>query len=261
MERWCHGWQCNSGSVAANDAARNKPRWGRIKWSGESSHTDRDKEHLVSDAKPTDYSGFQLVLLTLGLGGTTLRSLPTLKLTTRPPKIMNHEYTEYLKSDHWKNLRAAAVSCWGDRCMNCSVPKVDVHHLRYGNLYDVSTADLMPLCRRCHGAVHESRRLKTLLLSNENSEKKRSLILGFLAGRDEMITVKVKWQSAAQIEEERRMIQRNEPLVLITKYNYKAVSCKTEPWNWMKDTGINPRKKGWAKRCIGHQIPQRWMKY
>jgi hypothetical protein len=92
--------------------------------------------------------------------------------------------------------------------MNCSVPNVDVHHLRYGNLYDVSTADLMPLCRRCHDAVHASPRLKTLLLSNETSEKKRSLIMGFLAGRDENLTIKVKWQSRGAINDERERIQK-----------------------------------------------------
>jgi hypothetical protein len=132
---------------------------------------------------------------------------PNLGSAELPGKIMTREYLNYLQSDHWKSLRLAAIACWGDRCSNCSVPKVDIHHLRYGTLYDVSTSDLMPLCRRCHDEVHNSPRLKSLLLSNESSEKKRSLVLGFLAGRDEAITVKVKFQTRAQMAEELRSLQ------------------------------------------------------
>jgi len=121
---------------------------------------------------------------------------------------MREDYLEYLRSDHWKDLRKSAIGQWGDRCSNCRVPEVDVHHLRYGMLYDVTVNDLMPLCRRCHDAVHESPKLRALLVSNESSDKKRSLVLGFLAGRDEALSIKVKWQSRAQIEAERREIHK-----------------------------------------------------
>jgi hypothetical protein len=116
---------------------------------------------------------------------------------------MNTAYLEYLQSDHWRNLRKAALATWGDRCCNCSIPKVDVHHLRYGNLYDVSTDDLMPLCRRCHDTVHASPRLRELLAGNTESHVKRSLVLGFLAGRDEVITVVVPRTTQREIIAER----------------------------------------------------------
>lgn len=121
---------------------------------------------------------------------------------------MRADYAVYLKSDHWRSLRCEAITRWGDRCANCSVPKVDVHHLRYGTLYDVTTDDLMPLCRRCHDTVHQSRRLRELLASEESSDFKRKTVVGFLAGRDEAITKKVPYQSPQQIQGEAMAILR-----------------------------------------------------
>jgi 5-methylcytosine-specific restriction endonuclease McrA len=62
--------------------------------------------------------------------------------------------SEYLKSDHWKQLRANKLSIT-PYCEKCGVRRrLDVHHLNYRNLYDVSVSDLMTLCRRCHEAEH-----------------------------------------------------------------------------------------------------------
>lgn len=94
-------------------------------------------------------------------------------------------YRLYLASDHWRSLRAQAIKRWSDRCNNCSVPGVEVHHLRYGTLYDVTTNDLLPLCPRCHGSVHESERLLQIIRSNDPSESKRKTVLAYLAGKDE----------------------------------------------------------------------------
>lgn len=105
---------------------------------------------------------------------------------------MTNEYREYLKSDHWKCLRKKAVETWGDRCCSCSVPRVDVHHLRYGNLFDVTVEDLLPLCRRCHDAVHSSLALRELLNGSMPSAEKRTVVLSFLAGRDEGLRIRTK---------------------------------------------------------------------
>lgn len=135
-------------------------------------------------------------------------------------------YQQYLASDHWKELRCEAINRWGDRCSNCSVPKVEVHHLRYGTLYDVTTDDLMPLCRRCHEAVHSSKRLLDLLESNETSHNKRTLVLGFLAGKDEAIAVPVKYQSRAEIAWELRQME----LLKIRKDEERKANHKSS-WN------------------------------
>lgn len=63
----------------------------------------------------------------------------------------------YLKSEDWKNLRASVLASevFDHRCFVCRRrKKLDVHHVRYNNLWDVSTADLIPLCRLCHSRVH-----------------------------------------------------------------------------------------------------------
>lgn len=60
---------------------------------------------------------------------------------------------EYLKSDHWKALRAEKLN-QHPNCDGCDRTALDVHHLNYRNLYDVTVLDLMSLCRACHAEVH-----------------------------------------------------------------------------------------------------------
>lgn len=63
--------------------------------------------------------------------------------------------TIYLKSDHWKALRKAAKATHGKICACCSrTERLDVHHLNYKNIYDVTPADLQVLCRKCHAKEH-----------------------------------------------------------------------------------------------------------
>jgi hypothetical protein len=63
----------------------------------------------------------------------------------------------YLLSDHWKDLRLRALNRCGKKqaCKNCRCRKnLDVHHLNYRNIYDVTVDDLEVLCRRCHMIEH-----------------------------------------------------------------------------------------------------------
>lgn len=63
----------------------------------------------------------------------------------------------YLKSDHWAALRLARIAKQKGKCAICRKGLglgLDVHHVRYKNLYDVDLFDLKALCRRCHTAVH-----------------------------------------------------------------------------------------------------------
>lgn len=66
------------------------------------------------------------------------------------------KYEDYLKSDHWKSLKARKVARNPKRCAICASPQnIDLHHLIYKNLYDVETRDLRWLCRRCHFKAHD----------------------------------------------------------------------------------------------------------
>ena len=61
----------------------------------------------------------------------------------------------YLKSDHWKSLRARKLK-HNSACEDCGTNKkrLDVHHVDYKNLYDVTLKDLRTLCRKCHKKLH-----------------------------------------------------------------------------------------------------------
>jgi hypothetical protein len=65
------------------------------------------------------------------------------------------EYREdYLKSPEWAKLRNTILFSKPD-CQCCeSVQAQDVHHLVYRNWVDVTIADLMPVCRKCHDYIH-----------------------------------------------------------------------------------------------------------
>lgn len=63
----------------------------------------------------------------------------------------------YLYSDHWKELRAKKLEK-NPNCEKCGRSVcVDVHHLIYRNLFDVTIDDLQSLCRKCHDEEHKKK--------------------------------------------------------------------------------------------------------
>jgi hypothetical protein len=69
---------------------------------------------------------------------------------------VSERYQKYLQSDHWKKLKASKQSKTKKRCAVCgSDQRIELHHLTYGSWFDVDTADLRWMCRRCHGLAHE----------------------------------------------------------------------------------------------------------
>jgi len=89
---------------------------------------------------------------------TTGAIRPTLK------KLGFSNYSEYLSSDHWKNLRKRfyeSKECTRDdfgfpRCCACGITGVtlDLHHKSYDMLGNEPLDHLCLLCSSCHGAVH-----------------------------------------------------------------------------------------------------------
>jgi len=64
-------------------------------------------------------------------------------------------YRRYLKSGHWRRLRDQKREQVGRRCEWCGAWRyLEVHHVQYRNLYDVTLDDLACLCRDCHRLVH-----------------------------------------------------------------------------------------------------------
>jgi hypothetical protein len=80
----------------------------------------------------------------------TKEQLQTMGLTGR-----DWYRTVYLKSEHWLRLRELALALHGRECAKCHATKhLDVHHLRYREIYDVLPEDLQILCRPCHDLEH-----------------------------------------------------------------------------------------------------------
>lgn len=64
-------------------------------------------------------------------------------------------YAAYLRTPHWKALRAVVLERWSGLCEECGVkPATQVHHRTYERLGREVLADLTPLCATCHAGTH-----------------------------------------------------------------------------------------------------------
>lgn len=72
-------------------------------------------------------------------------------------RMTKEEYKEYLKSEHWQNVRAKRLKIDNHRCYLCGRAKaLNVHHLRYDNLGNEDVKeDLVTLCYKCHQMLHK----------------------------------------------------------------------------------------------------------
>lgn len=76
-----------------------------------------------------------------------------------PPNINTPEvqalrdlpYPEYLKTDHWKRMRAICLARFGNRCAIChALGMIHVHHRTYMRRGCELPEDLTALCKKCH---------------------------------------------------------------------------------------------------------------
>jgi len=68
--------------------------------------------------------------------------------------IWKARYTEYLKSEGWKEKREAIFEKSNGECERCGAPAEHVHHLTYDRLGNEDEEDLEALCRPCHWKEH-----------------------------------------------------------------------------------------------------------
>jgi phosphoenolpyruvate synthase/pyruvate phosphate dikinase len=67
----------------------------------------------------------------------------------------------YLRSEHWRETRLAALERAEHRCQLCNgARRLDVHHRTYERLGAERPADLTVLCRMCHDLFHERRKVQ-----------------------------------------------------------------------------------------------------
>lgn len=111
------------------------------------------------------------------------------------PTFNRWEYrNEYLKSDHWKNLRKGALARH-PKCFLCKRRKsTDVHHTRYGDIYTVDVASLLGLCRPCHELVERAKKMGFIPkehLESDVLKVSEEAMEAFLAKRNEKIVLEM----------------------------------------------------------------------
>lgn len=64
----------------------------------------------------------------------------------------NGEYSEYLNSQRWKNLREVLFLKTGKYCKGCGTTYgiMHAHHMDYSRLGCERISDLVVLCKKCH---------------------------------------------------------------------------------------------------------------
>lgn len=76
----------------------------------------------------------------------------------RVARLARLPYSRYLKTDHWKRLRARILSRDRYTCTHCGVHEDDAilsaHHETYERRGCERMADLTTLCRGCHYLLH-----------------------------------------------------------------------------------------------------------
>lgn len=75
---------------------------------------------------------------------------------TAPLTSSQIAYREYLESNHWRELRAAAFKHYGRKCSRCpATNRLQVHHVVYRFPWTFGVVDdLRILCRTCHEREH-----------------------------------------------------------------------------------------------------------
>jgi len=69
-------------------------------------------------------------------------------------------YSEYLQTDHWREVRRRAQKRAGFRCEICNNPEgIQVHHRTYERRGEERNDDLIVLCENCHRTFHENGKL------------------------------------------------------------------------------------------------------
>lgn len=93
------------------------------------------------------------------------RSIWALRFTTRPSKsrcpLSYADYKRYLRSGHWRRLRARIRTQREERCEVCRERRtpakrlvLEVHHKTYERLGAERDSDLQLLCQACHADAH-----------------------------------------------------------------------------------------------------------
>ena len=82
-------------------------------------------------------------------------------------------YKEYLKTNHWINLRLSLIDQRGHKCSipDCdSTTSIQAHHTTYERIGHENPEDLTLLCKRCHLAEHKRMEIAAFILKEQQSK-------------------------------------------------------------------------------------------
>lgn len=70
--------------------------------------------------------------------------------------MTKEEYQEYLRSEHWKGVKAQFKKRGIHKCYVCETKwPLELHHISYARLYREKRSDLIYLCAACHQEAHD----------------------------------------------------------------------------------------------------------
>jgi hypothetical protein len=82
------------------------------------------------------------------------------------------DYPEYLESAHWAFTRKKILERDTYKCVVCSKPAEQVHHINYRDWVDVIDDDLMSVCEECHCKIHIAIDRGYIPTKNKSSKRK-----------------------------------------------------------------------------------------
>jgi len=177
-------------------------------------------------------------------------------------------YNDYLLTDYWKAVAQAVKARAGYRCQICnSGLDLQAHHRTYehrGKELD-HLDDLTCLCRRCHGVFHgkEEAPAPTPAPAIQASAFRKQSHRRPLPPPSQVVRIDLKSLPVPAPYVPSSTVSPspvNDGLVLVTQANFRRVRNNKEMWWWMRDKGIEPDRKGWAKRMIGQRVPPHFLR-
>ena len=71
-------------------------------------------------------------------------------------ELFMHRKEAYLQSSIWSQKRNQTLQRDNYACVHCGRHTcLNVHHIRYSNIFNEQPADLLTLCSDCHTALHD----------------------------------------------------------------------------------------------------------
>lgn len=69
------------------------------------------------------------------------------------------DYSKYLKTKYWKEVKSTIHDIVGSKCEICgNDSNINVHHLNYDNRGAETLNNLVCICGKCHAAIHKNRK-------------------------------------------------------------------------------------------------------